>query len=477
MKRALERDDGSYQPGPTLQVGSVHFNAMYDGATIDANEEAWRSEYSKNPPDKVLTFSRVCGSNGVCSSEMVENREVYDLFPSEPVFVCTGASTKSRQQRHACFVTSSVNHMCISDEDVIKVAKAVPGSALCAMVNRMCDGGHSVLDSCSSIVSRMADEHKREVLQRKYQLRFVGFSIGCMKNDEYKMGKKSHVACNAGGLMSIKADACIESGQYVVVDFPIANLHRADRKRQNKCFPASWLQQLLAQNKDQCNGLEEKATMIVRALDPASDFSSMSQSCFHHGSGHCGGKFPPWIVGQCIRGCSQPGKTIDLRYSAEIRFPRYITLLSPPPMYMNRPSQYVHDGASCTPGTTLHDLYVATANKLLGKGDTGIGDMHEVGSGIMPSIDCQDIVRHMRDRCSKNGFVENDEESKNDEENEKLCIGETPVDPTDILMGLVNDIFEIAESNEVRTVDKITKRLKMALKRASGTPACRAIDT
>ena len=85
MKRALERDDGSYQPGPTLQVGSVHFNAMYDGATIDANEEAWRSEYSKNPPDKVLTFSRVCGSNGVCSSEMVENREVYDLFPSEAV--------------------------------------------------------------------------------------------------------------------------------------------------------------------------------------------------------------------------------------------------------------------------------------------------------------------------------------------------------------------------------------------------------
>jgi len=137
-KRALQSDngdksgDGTYQPGPTLQVGSVHFNAMYDGETIEANEEVWRTSYSRISPAEVLTFAKIegVGADGnVGIHNMVPNREVYDLYPNEPVFVCTGSSMRQRQFRHGCFVLSSLNHMCITNEDIISMARK-PGTAL-----------------------------------------------------------------------------------------------------------------------------------------------------------------------------------------------------------------------------------------------------------------------------------------------------------------------------------------------------------
>lgn len=438
------RGDGYYQPGPTLQIGSVHFNAMYDGDTIEANEEAWRTEYSDTPPDDVLSFSRITsGGGGGHAHGMVPNRELYDLLPFEPVFVCTGSSMKHRQLRHGCFVMSSLNHMCITDGDV-KLLKATERD---------------------KVLTRITEAEKREVLQRKYQVRFVGFSVGLMTNEGYQQGKKPHVACNAGGLMSVKADEPVESGQYVVVDYPLDNLEPCHKPRTNTCCPPQWLESAKAQGED-CGHLEDKVTMIVRALDPTRDFASMSQPCYHAGMGHCGSKFPPWVVGQCVRGCPRPGQTIDLRYSAEIRYPRYITLQSPPPIYMTT------QGSAGTTGTTLHDLYAASVRKMQMQASGSDHHHHHVPNSdiaaveMLPSVDCQDLVRYMIDKRANQREDEEDGEDKEDDI--KGVDSEYKISPVDRLMGFIDDVFKITEEiEEDAIINELRTKLNEAITKAT----------
>lgn len=472
-KRALRSDngggsgDGTYQPGPTLQVGSVHFNAMYDGETIEANEEVWRTNYSRISPLEVLTFAKIEGVGGggtVGLHSMVQNREVYDLFPNEPVFVCTGSSMRQRQFRHGCFVLSSLNHMCITNEDINSMAK-IPGTALHATAMRIAASGDGV-----NVVSKITDEQKRQILQHKYQTRFVGFSVGPMTNEGYRKGQKPHVACNAGGLMSVKADQCIQSGQYVVVDYPLENLEIPGQQRTNKCCTPHWMSNAVARGHDYKH-LASKVTMIVRPLDPTTDFASMSQPCAHAGVGHCGSKYPPWVVGQCVRGCAKPGDTIDLRYSAEIRYPRYITLLSPPPVYMNRQLGKSDGGGgggsnnSGNSGTTLHDIYAASMRKMAiranGSGGGG-GDDHDDRATVdmLPSIDCQDIARHMRDR-----YAAHVEGGSEDDEDMYENVHEL-IDPTASLLHFIDKTIEIANDEDLVDVNKVKEEIHKALKAA-----------
>ena len=470
-KRAMHVDsggasgDGSYQPGPTLQVGSIHFNAMYDGGAIEANEEAWSTNCSQISPEHMLTFAKIEDESGGAAGlhGMVSNREVYDLLPSEPVFMCTGSSMRQQQLRHGCFVMSSLNHMYISNDDIKSVAER-RGMAFNAV--------GPLKAHC------ITNEQKREVLQCKYQVRFVGFSVGSMTNEAYHKGQKPHVACNAGGLMSVKADQCIQSGQYVVVDYPLDNLAPPGKTRTNKsCTPPHWLSKAMAKDKEYKH-LADKVTMVVRPLDPAADFASMSQPCVHAGVGHCGSKYPPWVVGQCVRGCSQPGETIDLRYSAEIRYPRYITLLSPPPFYMNRSLGKGDYGGD---GTTLHDLYAASLRKMAmrahgdddddgggGGAGGGAGDVSAIN--VLPSIDCQDLVRHMIDRYhahEEENWEENGEEN-GESEDKSMSV---KLDPIYALMNFIDRVIDVAHGKRKDSdASKMKNDLNNALKCAIGHP-------
>ena len=469
-KRGLDKGgDGSYHPNPTLQVGSVHFNAMYDGQVIEANEEAWRTQHSKMSPDAVLTFSRTAGG-GAHSDSMVSNREVYDLLQNEPVIVCAGSSLKSRQLKHGCFVVSSLNHMCITDHDVCNWAKSSsssPGSALHATVKQWEQAGADQ-NIAEYLVSRLNDTQKREVLQRKYKTRFVGFSVGPVKNQGYLDGQKPHVACNAGGLMSVKVDEPIETGQYVVVDYPLKNLKKSTDSRTNTCCVPQSISRATSKDGDAHHYLEEKVTMIVRSLDPATDFSSMSRPCFHAATGYCGSKYPPWVVGQCVRGCSQAGQTIELRYRPELRYPSYMTLLSPPPTYMNRPSRLMTGGSGSggshgangyTPGTTFHDIYAASVFKMTqqSRDGDGSGSMKSYMFDELPSIDCQDLLRHLLDRWR---YVSDMDEGDLEKE------GQYTIDPVTKLMGLIDSVTDLANNKAIMNVDELKDKLKDAIKYA-----------
>ena len=500
-KRLMHSRDGpggAYQPGPTLKVGSVHFNAIYDGDTIKVNEDLWHSKHSLSPPDKVLTFSRVDSatySGG--SSGMVLHREAYDILPNEPVFMCTGYSPCSRQQRHGCFVLSSLNHMCITDDDVLSMTTTsgddMSRSALAFAIKAQRRADE--VTGSKSLLSTMKDAQRREILQRKYRLRFVGFSIGSVTNADYLSGKNPHLACNAGGLMTVKADEVIESGQYVVVDLPMGNLDEPTQARTNRCCAShEWRRANAVAQGDDCSYLEGKVTLVVRPLRPDTDFASMSRPYVHAAAGHTGCKYPPWIVGQCVRGCSQPGMAIDLVYTPSMRFPNYITLLSPPPFYMNRGGGGGGGGGGGTndgEGTTYGDIYAASVRKLLMRRGTGGGGggggwqtgMSEWGvydgvdgaslcdggggggaivQSAFPSMDCQDLMRHMLEvviqRESETEHMDNGEVADR--------IHTVSVDTLSALTAFIDTVASIAYSVPVKPRDEVIGDLQRALLRA-----------
>ena len=371
---------------PLLQVGSVHVNATYDEEGLLRSEARWREDGRLLGERDVLTFwPTTSGEAGGTRTALGCSSDVLDLLPMEPAFAFECPSERSGEEkttaaapppyrpRQGCYVASSLNHMYLTRKEMSSLSPS----------------------SSTGELRLMSDEAKRAALQRKYRLRLIGFSVGEFSLESARKGKFPQVACNCGGLMTVKADEPCQVGDHIVVDFPLKNLNAPSKKRTNVCFPREGVP-------------DDKVTMVVRPLEPAKDFAASAlPASFQPGSEFGGAKYPPWVVGICIRGCAQAGETIDLRYSSQLRYPNVLT-----PVVVGRPLTLLETG-----GTSYEEVCGASMRRaLLTKGSRSAGlrrdgdytdddDDDDGGSAtlprLLPSLDCVDLFRYAQEYTAR----------------------------------------------------------------------------
>tara|TARA_B100001094_G_scaffold305861_1_gene336060 strand:+ start:141 stop:1439 length:1299 start_codon:yes stop_codon:yes gene_type:complete len=372
---------------PLLQVGSVHVNATYDEEGLLRSEARWREDGRLLGERDVLTFwPTTSGEAGGTRTALGCSSDVLDLLPMEPVFAFECPSERSGEEtaapyrpRQGCYVASSLNHMYLTRKEMLSSSR-LAGEEL----------------------RLLSDEAKRAALQRKYRLRLIGFSVGDFSLESAKKGRFPQVACNCGGLMTVKADEPCQVGDHIVVDFPLKNLNAPSKRRTNACFPRKGVP-------------DDKVTMVVRPLEPAKDFAASAlPASFQPGSEFGGAKYPPWVVGICIRGCAQAGETIDLRYSSQLRYPNVLT-----PVIGGRPLTLLETG-----GTSYEEVCRASMRRaLLTMGSRSAGlrrdgdytddDDDDDGGGsatlprLLPSLDCVDLFRYAQECTAREKDMDN----------------------------------------------------------------------
>ena len=167
------------------------------------------------------------------------------------------------------------------------------------------------------------DIERRILLQKKHGISFVGFASGGFSASTSGKGAPN-IACNCGGIITVKADEAMAAGDMVAIDFPSTK-------------GVSCAQQPGAS--------KHKQTLVVIKYDEAMKRWSKEFAEYFKDKYENPGALPdqkqmakdvallymaaPQAIGQCRAGCSAPGEMIDVKLDSKLRAGDYNATRNP----------------------------------------------------------------------------------------------------------------------------------------------------